>query len=137
MHSACLGRIWVYSSYAFPPVALLGTVMEKLQDYSCRRIILIVPGWPNLPWFWILVTMSSQIPLCLPNTLTRPFSWTPHRNLSHLNLHAWLLELQQLRSKVSLRQWQHEFRRLNKDQPDQSMRQSGATVIRWTSGHPL
>ena len=52
---------------AFPPVAILGKVVEKLQDYSCRRIFLIASGWPNMPWFWDLVTMSSQIPLCLPS----------------------------------------------------------------------
>ena len=66
-----------------------------------------------------------------------------HRNLSNLNLHAWLLEPQQSRSKASLRQWQHELRLLKEDQPDLSMRQSGpflqsgASVIRWTSGHHL
>ena len=53
--------------YAFPPAAILGKVVEKLQDYPCNRIILIAPGWPNMPWFWDLVAMSSQIPLCLPN----------------------------------------------------------------------
>ena len=53
--------------YAFPPVAISGKVVEKLQDYPCNRIILIAPGWPNMPWFWDLVAMSSQIPLCLPN----------------------------------------------------------------------
>ena len=116
--------------YAFPPAAILGKVVEKLQDYPCNRIILIVPGWPNMPWFWDLVAMSSQIPLCLPN-------------LSNLNLHAWLLEPQQSRSRDSLRQWQHELRLLREDQPDLSMRQSGpflqsgASVIRWTSGHHL
>ena len=57
-----------------------------------------------------------------------------------VNLHAWLLEPQQSRSRGSLRQWQHELRLLNEDQPDPSMRQSGpflqsgASVIRWTSG---
>ena len=25
------------------------------------------PGWPNMPWFWDLVTMSSQVPLSLPS----------------------------------------------------------------------
>ena len=48
-----------------------------LQDSPCKRIILIAPGWPNMPWFWDLVTMSSQIPLSLPNLsnlLTQPFS---------------------------------------------------------------
>ena len=132
--------------YAFPPAVILGKVVEKLQDYPCRRIILIAPGWPNMPWFWDLVTMSSQIPLSLPylpNLLTQPFNQTPHRNLSNLNLHAWLLEPQESRSKASQRQWQHELTLLREDQPDQSMRhngaflQSGASVIRWTSGHPL
>ena len=42
--------------YAFPPAAILGKVV-KLQDYPCNRIILIAPGWPNMPWFWDLVAM--------------------------------------------------------------------------------
>ena len=54
-------------AYAFPPAVILGKVVEKLQDSPCNRIILIAPGWPNKPWFWDLVTMSSQIPLSLPN----------------------------------------------------------------------
>ena len=66
-----------------------------------------------------------------------------HRNLTNLNLHAWLLEPQLSKSGASLRQWQHELRLLKEDQPDQSMRQSGpflqsgASVTTWTSGHPL
>ena len=68
-------------AYAFPPAAILGKVVEKLQDSPCKRIILIAPGWPNMPWFWDLVTMSSQIPLSLPNLLTQPFNQIPHRNL--------------------------------------------------------
>ena len=132
--------------YAFPPAAIVGKVVEKLQDYPCNRIILIAPGWPNMPWFWDLVAMSSQIPLCLPsipNLVSQPFNQVLHRNLSNLNLHAWLLEPQQSKSKASLRQWQHELRLLKEDQPDLSMRQSGpflqsgASVIRWTSGHHL
>ena len=77
--------------YAFPPAAILGKVVEKLQDYPCNRIILIAPGWPNMPWFWDLVAMSSQIPLCLPsipNPVSQPFNQVLHRNLSNLNLHA-------------------------------------------------
>ena len=61
--------------YAFPPAVILGKVVEKLQNYPCNRIILIVPGWPNMPWFWDLVAISSQIPLCLPslpNPVTQP-----------------------------------------------------------------
>ena len=81
--------------YAFQPATLLFKVSEKLQDYKCNRIILIAPGWPNMPCLWDLVAMSNQIPLCLhnlSNLVTLPFSKTLHRNLSTLNLHAWLLE---------------------------------------------
>ena len=88
---------------AFPPAAIFGKVVEKLQDSPCKRIILIAPGWPNMPWFWDLVTMSSQIPLSLPflpNLLTQPFNQIPHRNLTNLNLHAWLLEPHQSRSRA-------------------------------------
>ena len=132
--------------YTFPPAAILGKVVEKLQDTPCKRIIVIALGWPNMPWFWDLVAMSSQIPLSLPyvpNLLTQPFNQIPHRNLTNLNLHAWLLEPQHSRSRASLRQWQQELRLLKEDQPDQSMRQtgpflqSGASLIRWTSGHLL
>ena len=132
-------------AYAFPPTAILGKVV-KFQDSPYKRSILIAPGWPNMPWFWDLVEMSSQIPLILPqlpNLLTQPFNQIPHRNLTSLNLNAWLLEPQQLRSRASLRQWQQGFRLLKEDQPDQSMRQSGpflqsgASLIRWASGHPL
>ena len=109
-------------AYAFPPAAILGEVVEKLQDCPCNRIILIAPGWPNMPWFWDLVTMSSQIPLSLPNLLTQPFNQTPHRNLSNLNLHTWLLEPQLSKNRASPRQWQHKLRLLKEDQSDQSMR---------------
>ena len=34
-------------AYAFPPTAILGKVVEKLQDSPCRRLILIAPGWPQ------------------------------------------------------------------------------------------
>ena len=110
-------------AYAFPPAAILGKVVERLQDPPCKRIILI--------------------PLSLPNLLTQPFNQIPHRNLTNLNLHAWLLEPQPSRSRASLKQWQQGLRLLKEDQPDQSMRQSGpflqsgASLIRWTSGHPL
>ena len=133
-------------AYVFPPTAILDKVVEKLQDLPYQRLILIAPGWPNMPWFWDLVEISSQIPLLLPqltNLLTQPFNQTPHRSLTNLNLHAWLLEPQLSRSRVSLRRWQQELRLLKEDQPDQSTRQSGpflqsgASIIRWTSGHHL
>ena len=38
-------------AYAFPPTAILGKVVEKLLGSPCKRIIMIAPGWPNMPWF--------------------------------------------------------------------------------------
>ena len=129
--------------YAFPTSSHLGqsggevTGPPLQQDrFDHPRVALVLD----------LVAMSSQIPLCLPNLpnlVSQPFNQTLHRNLLNLNLHACLLEPQQSRSRDSLRQWQHELRLLKEDQPDLSMRQSGpflqsgASVIRWTSGHHL
>ena len=66
-----------------PTSSLLGQVVEKLQDHPCNRLLLIAPGWSNMPWFWDLVTMSSRIPLCLHflpdlwlSYSTRPFKGT-------------------------------------------------------------
>ena len=70
-------------------------------------------------------------PALLPNLLTQPFNQIPHRNLRNLNLHAWLLEPHQSRSRASLRQWQQELRLLKEDQPDQPMRQSGPFFTKW------
>ena len=38
-------------AYAFPPTAILGKVVEKLLGSPCKRIIMIAPGWPNMPCF--------------------------------------------------------------------------------------
>ena len=35
--------------YVFPPVSLLGKVVSKLSDHLYKRVILIPPGWPNMP----------------------------------------------------------------------------------------
>ena len=111
-------------TYACPTSSHIGEVVEKLQDSPCKRIILIAPGWPNMPFLGDL----GQIPLSLsflPNLLTQPFNQIPHMNLTNLNLHAWFLEPHQSRSRASLKQWQQELRLLKEDQPDQSMRHSG------------
>ena len=132
--------------YGFPPVSLLSKVISKLADHLYKRVILIAPGWPNMPWFWDLVELSAQIPLCLPHhpdLVTQPFNKARHRDLSNLNLHAWLLEPRQSRSKDFLVQWHHGLRLLKEVQPEQSMRQNGPFLsdgvkqIRWTSGLQL
>ena len=132
--------------YAFTLTAILGKVVEKLQDCPCKRIIVI--------------TLMTQHDLVLglsghvqpdPSDSAQPAkpayialqSDPSQKSDKPKNLHAWLLEPQQSRDRASLRQWQQESRLLRGDQPDQYMRQSGpflqsgASAIRWTSGHPL
>ena len=132
--------------YAFPPVSLLSQVISKLVNQGFRRMILIAPGWPNMPWFWDLISLSSQIPFSLPlerDLLTQPFNGLLHRNLNHLNLHAWLLEPRPSGDKGFLRRWQQELKLLKEVQPELSISQSGpfllngANPTRWTSGRPL
>ena len=72
------------SAYAFPPVSLIPQVVSKLRDQGCRRMILIAPGWPNMPWFWDLVDLSVQIPLSLP--LVADLVTQPYKMLSGLYL---------------------------------------------------
>ena len=132
--------------YAFPPVALLNQVVSKVMDQGCHRMVLIAPGWPNMAWFWDLVTLSVQIPFQLPllkDLVTQPVNGLLHRNLTNLNLHAWLLEPPSFRSKDSLMKWQQELRLLREVQPEPFINRSGpflsngVTHIRWTSGRPL
>ena len=73
--------------YAFHPVSLLNPVISKVMDRGCHRMILIPPGWPNMPWFWDLVNLSVQIPFKLPlqrDLVTQPFNGLVHKNLNNL-----------------------------------------------------
>ena len=73
--------------YAFPPVSLLNQVVSKVMDQGCRRMVLIAPGWPNMPWFWDLVNLSVQIPFQLPlhkDLVSQPVNGLLHRNLTNL-----------------------------------------------------
>ena len=115
-------------AYAFPPVSLLPQVVSKLRDQGCHRMILIAPGWPNMPWFWDLVDLSVQIPFSLPlarDLVTQPFNRLVHRNLQNLNLHAWLLEALPSGNTVSLRRWQHKLKLLRGIPPELCTSQSG------------
>ena len=132
--------------YAFPPVPLLTNVLTKAVSHRYKRMIIVALGWPNMPWFWDLVEMSSQISVCLPNRpdlLSQLFNGNLHRDLQNLNLHAWLLEPKISGNKGSLTKWQRDLKLLKDGLPDLSMKQSGpflfdgARCIRWTSIHHL
>ena len=37
--------------YAIATSSHFGQCVGEIQDCPCRKIILITPGWPNIPWF--------------------------------------------------------------------------------------
>ena len=80
--------------YAFPPFALVGRVIARVQQSSRVAMTLVAPLWPEKEWFADLLLLLTQPPLVLPcwDRLLRQ----PHCNLFHqgahaLNLHEWRL----------------------------------------------
>ena len=80
--------------YVFPPFALVGRVIARVQQSSRVAMTLVAPLWPEKEWFADLLLLLTQPPLVLPcwDRLLRQ----PHCNLFHqgahaLNLHAWRL----------------------------------------------
>ena len=131
---------------AYPPTALLHRVIQKIRQCYCL-IIVVVPGWPGMPWFWDLVQLSTEIPLQLPVStilLKQSHNYVFHSNPQHLNLHAWCLGVDSSKNKASLWRWQRELLHLRghqqepsnkKQEPSQSgpYLRNGAEKIRWTS----
>ena len=129
------------TAYAYPPTALLHRVIQKIRQCYCL-IIAIAPGWPEMPWFWDLVQLSTVIPLQLPVSTTllkQSHSYVFHSNPQHLNLHAWCLGVNNSKNKASLWRWQRELLPLRGHQQGPSTSQSGpylrngAEKIRWIS----
>ena len=142
--SGCAQSAMVGSgSIHLPTISHIGQSGD-VAELPYKRIILIAPGWPIMPWFWDPVAMSSQIPLSLPNRpnlLTQPFNQIPHRNLTNLNLDARLLEPQHSRSRASLRRWEQieapqRGSTRSVYEAKWTIVTSGASLIRWTSGYP-
>ena len=127
--------------YAFCPVALIPKVIQKMNTYRCRMIV-VAPGWPRMHWFWDLVNLSTKPPLQLPHCphlLKQPFSQKFHQNLMFLNLHVWHLDTTQNHLNHSPSRWQIELRHLKDPHLEDYMSQggpflnSGANRIRWSA----
>ena len=50
-------RLW-----AFPPIALIGRVLQRLQQEG-GRMLLLTPDWPSQPWWPALFDMATREPL--------------------------------------------------------------------------
>ena len=52
--------------YAFPPFALVGRVIARVQQSSRVAMTLVAPLWPEKEWFADLLLLLTQPPLVLP-----------------------------------------------------------------------
>jgi len=85
-------RDWgaVGTFYAFPPFALLLRTLRKIQADGATGI-LVVPNWPNQPWFPFFHALRTSPCLTLPaspNLLLSPHRSHHHRLQRHLSLLA-------------------------------------------------
>ena len=104
-------------AYAYLPTALLHRVVQKIRQCYCH-VILIVPGWPGMAWFWDLVQLSTESPLLLPASKTllkQPHDQVFQNNPQYLNLHAWSLGVDSSKNKASLRENCCPSKVINKD----------------------
>ena len=80
MATDALSQPWSnMKGYAFPPFALIGRCLSKIQREGVKEIILIAPVWPTQPWFALLLSMLFRRPLLLPK---QPSLLTNHNNES-------------------------------------------------------
>ena len=89
------------TAYAYPPMALLQRVIQKIRQ-SSFPIIIIATGWAGMPWFWDLVQLSTEIPLQLPvsrTLLKQSHNYGFHSN-PHLNVHVWCLGVDRSKNKL-------------------------------------
>ena len=80
--------------YAFPPFALVGRVVARVQQSSLVAMTLVAPLWPEKEWFADLLLLLTQPPLGLPcwdRLLRQPHCSLFHQGVHALKLHAWRL----------------------------------------------
>ena len=127
------------TAYAYPPMALLHKVIQKIKQCHCL-IIVIAPGWPGMPWFWDLVQLSTEIPLQLPVSTTllkQSHNYVFHNNPQQLNLHAWCLGADNSKNKASLWRWQRELLPLSGHQQGPSTGQTAQHIAHNADLHRL
>lgn len=79
--------------YAFPPVALLPQVLNKIRQERAT-VLLIAPNWPQSHWFAELMQLLAGRPLELPqraDLLSQADNRLWHPNPGRLQLWAWPL----------------------------------------------
>ena len=81
--------------YVFPPFALVGRVIARVQQSSRVAMTLVAPLWLEKEWFADLLLLLTQPPLALPcwdKLLRQPHCSLFHQGVHALRLHVWRLK---------------------------------------------
>ena len=137
----------VLDAYAFPPAAILGQVVEKLQYSPCKRIILIAPGWPNMPWFLGPSGKVQSDPKSEPVLLAQPVNSALQSDPSQksdkpksrcMAPRATSIKKQGFSEAVAARiEAPQRGSTRSVCEAKWTIFTSGVSLIRWTSWHPL
>lgn len=78
---------WNMFFYAFPPFAIISRVLSKIITEKAEGIV-IVPEWPNQPWYPVFNRLLTQTKIILgpDRDLILSPSRLPHPNHKHLTL---------------------------------------------------
>ena len=130
----------VLDAYTFPPAAIL------LQYSPCKRVILIAPGWPNMPWF---LGPSGNVqsyhsePVLLAQPVNSALQSDPSQKSDKpkspcMAPRATSVKKQGFSEAVAARIGAPQRGSTRSVcEAKWTIFTSGASLIRWTSGHPL
>ena len=109
------------SAYAFPPIALIQKVLDKVTSDRCR-LILIAPNWPRRNWFPHLINLLRSRPFRLPtvhNLLSQHQGKVIHPDPGIFQLVAWPLSGDHYDRKDFLEELQSSSPALSEHQREQ------------------
>ena len=110
-------------AYAFPPIALIPRVLEKLATSKNCEMLLIAPNWPRQPWFPRLLTLLAGEVIALPIRRdliqTQEKDLLPLKTLQTLNLTVWCISSSPTRRRAFQTKLQPSLERQGERRPDQ------------------
>ena len=118
--------------YAFPPFSLVGKTLKKVTLH-CIDMIIITPVWVSQTWFPLLLQMSIQNPLLLPqipNLLLNPGKENhPLVQNGTLHLAAWLVSGQECKQRAYQRGLPLLSLKLGEKAPEAITNQPGRNLV--------
>ena len=119
--------------YAFPPFALVGRVIARVQQSSRVVMTLVAPLWPEKEWFADLLLLLTQPPLALPcwdKLLRQPHCSLFHQGVHALKLHAWRLSSDTTESRAFREELLESCQGSSESPPlDCTSRDGGSSVV--------